>query len=474
MERKRKIMKVVVAVLGVILVGLTAGGFWYRDNHVAVREQEVPENLTSLTITSLTAEDVEDLDEMTALKEVDARGCRDYDQLLELQKRHENCQVQYTVLLSGQEYPQDAGAVTLTSLTEEELDLIQYLPDVQTVYAWDCPEHALLQQLQQRYPHLQVHYTLTIGGVEYAPDTAVLEVPGITEEELSLVASLPGLESIHMPEPKASAEALLQLVESRPEVEATWEMELLGLKLDNTTVEVDLSGIALTDTGAVSETLAYFPNVETVILSGCGIDNETMAAFREEKREEYKVVWTVDCGRLTVRTDETFFAPAKHGIYSFKNDDAYNLRYCEDMVCIDVVDSAVRDISFVEFMPHLKYLVLAYSEVTDITALSGCRELVYLEMQWTGIRDYEPLLGCTALEDLNLGYTYGDENVIAQLTWLKNLWWSGRGNKVWMTLEEALTDTHLEFRVEKPTGRGWRKLPNYYDMRDILGMPYLQ
>ena len=205
----------------------------------------------------------------------------------------------------------------------------------------------------------------------------------------------------------------------------------------------------------------------------------TMAAFRETMRPNYKVVWTVVCGTgkfgsFEVRTDETTFMPLKHNMYYFLDEDAVNLRYCEDMVCIDIGHMAIKDISFVEHMPHLKYLILAHTTVLDITPLSSCKELVFLELDWTAIKDYTPLLGCTALEDLNLGLTYGDPTPISQMTWLKNLWWKGAGYKTRVLLEENLPDTYLMLNPPYTVGWGWRKLQNYYDMRDLLEMPYME
>ena len=40
------------------------------------------------------------------------------------------------------------------------------------------------------------------------------------------------------------------------------------------------------------ESLAnLLPNLQKLIMSDCGIDNETMADFRERARDRYKVVW---------------------------------------------------------------------------------------------------------------------------------------------------------------------------------------
>ncbi len=123
-------------------------------------------------------------------------------------------------------------------------------------------------------------------------------------------------------------------------------------------------------------------------------------------------------------------------------------------------------------MPNLKYLIAADCQLLDIEPLTGLDQLVYLEIFMTRVTDYSPLLTCTALEDLNICYTQGDPEIIKQMTWLKRLWWAG------CPIEEEefqayLPDTKLSFYRGSSTGRGWRSGQHYYDMRDLLGMPYL-
>ena len=59
------------------------------------------------------------------------------------------------------------------------------------------------------------------------------------------------------------------------------------------------------------------------------------------------------------------------------------------------------------------------------------------------------------------------------MTWLKNLWWIGRSASFYAELSEALPDTYKEFYAKYTVGNGWRKLKNYYDMRDVLDMEYM-
>ena len=195
-------------------------------------------------------------------------------------------------------------------------------------------------------------------------------------------------------------------------------------------------------------------------------------------RSSYKVVWTVYfTDKCKARTDDTKFMPIEQGEYYFQDKHAYNLRYCEDMVCIDIGHSTVENIEFAAFMPHLKYLILAWTQVKDITPLENCKELVYLELDHGIVHDYSPLVGCTALEDLNVDDHMWETSIepLTRMTWLKNLWVFGLGNEKLTTLREALPDTNVVNNAPSTrSGKGWRNLQNYYDMRDYLGKPYME
>ena len=220
--------------------------------------------------------------------------------------------------------------------------------------------------------------------------------------------------------------------------------------------------------------MAYYPDAEKVIMVDCGIDNDTMAAFREEKRAEYKVVWKVMCRTIPVRTDEVFFHPYQHGIYNVFDDDVVNLKYCEDMICVDLGHNSLHHCDWAAYMPNLKYLILAWNiYLDDISGLSNCDELVYIELGWTQVRDFTPLLGCTKLEDLHLKYVYSDPGAIHQMTWLKNIFWEGCKPVYQEDLKASLPDTYILFGGENSQTKQWRKLPNYYAQRDVLGMEYM-
>lgn len=419
-----------------------------------------------LTITGLTDADIARLVYFPQLKTIHAEECEEYDQLVKLQNAHPDYSVLYTVAIDGTEYSQNAVKLTVAGLTDAEVALTDYLPLLETVDAEECTDYAQLVALQARRPECAVNYSVKLGEQKFALDTKTLELTNQNLSELlERLAYLPAMEKIHLVDPLGDAATMETLIKTYPNVAIT--SELVGVSVSEDGKEVDLSAVTLAKVEDVDKYMAFYPDAERVYLGMPEFDNETIAAFRESKRQDYKVVWTVMCGKLKVRTDRTWFHPVQEYVFYFFDEDAYNLRYCEDMICVDVGHMALKDISWVEYMPNLKYLILCMTTVLDISSLSTCKNLIYLEIDWTGIKDYTPLLGCTSLQDIKMDGTFGDENIIAQMTWLKNIWWN-RGYAVISKLQEALPEATI-CRTE----RGWRKLPNYYAMRDVLGAPYM-
>ena len=306
------------------------------------------------------------------------------------------------------------------------------------------------------------------------------------------LAWLPNMEKVCIGKTTASAQSLRQLVDAYPNIAITWEKTVFGKTFNSAETEYDLSDSELAVvpygvwnhpvdaaetsriTQQVEEAMAYFPNAEKVILPACYFHNETMSAFRDKMRPEYKVVWTVYVTKKPVRTDQEIIHSSAYKV-CFIDELSQDLVYCEDAIVVDIGHSYVKDISWVRGMPKLKYLILAHNWVKDITPLSTCKNLVYLELFWNGyIPDFTPLLECTALEDLNVSGTPTDMTPLYQMTWLKNLWANCKGISAAedAALREALPNTTIMTRGGDYTTGGWREIQGYYDMRDIMGLPY--
>lgn len=430
---------------------------------------------TDLTLTSLTEADVDTLNYATALKTVDGTGCTDYALLAQLQQRHPGAKVCYNMTISGQECDQDTRELKLKGLNQEDAKKLSCLLNLEALEITGCTDYALLNELQQAHPEWNLRYTVALGQEEFFWDSKDVQVTGAEYDQIaSALAVMPALENLNLINPVSQGADLVSLRESYPDVTITWQVEIYGQTVTDDITELDLSGIAVDSCEEVEALVACLPNLEKLIMSDCGIDSPTMAAFRERQRENYKVVWTVYLGKkCVVRTDDTYFMPIKQGEYYFLDQYSEELKYCEDMVCLDLGHHKIHNIDFVAYMPHLKYLIIAHTEVQDVSPIVNCQELVYLEVDWSTIRSYEPIAQLKSLEDLNLNETFCDITPILSMTWLKNLWAPGRSYAIQQQLIEALPDTHLQLSKQNAPGEGWRNLPNYYAMRDYLGMYYM-
>lgn len=477
-----------------------------------------------LYVTSLTDEDVATLDYFTRLKTVEAQECTDYPQLAALTARRPEVTVEYAVTIDGREYPQDTAVVSISGITEEEINLLTYLPELTAVTAVGCRTPEQMTRLRDFCQEKGLSFALRFGTKTYPDTVEELDVTGVTDGELELLQLLPELKTLHLKNPEADPETVAQLRSTYPKADISWEVEIAGVSFPDDTKEVDLSAVlessaaqtaagtaagtqtavgaqtttkTQTTTGTAAGTqstketqstapavtlnledlekkMSYLSDAKQVFLGKCGLDNEELAALRERVRDSYKLVWTVQLGKnLTARTDDTTFMPVREHVYYFLDEDAYNLRYCEDMLCVDVGHMGLTNIDFVKGMPHLQILILAHNgQLQDISPISSCKELIFLELDWSAVKDFTPLVGCTSLEDLNIGLTYPSVEPLMQMTWLKNLWMVDRGGAY--QLSQALPDTKIVATANATVGAGWRNLPNYYKMRDMLGMEYMR
>ena len=510
--RGKKIFLVVLLILTVLL-SAAAGVFWHmrhyvlvdlqfypkgvqqldlRDQQISIRHYEkilsripgcevywnvpfqdtaIPWDAEQITVSTLTERDIQMLKYFGKLKTLQAEGCTDYENLMQLQARRPELKVEYTVQLGAESYSPQVKQVALSNVAPEEIPRLAYLPKLERVL---CTDSGSISELQAYCLEQGLEFLLSIGGKPVEADCRELTAEAVTGAELKLLDFLPELKKLHLNQPEVSAEELLDYQKSHPQMVITWDQEIGGQVLPYDTQLLDLSGAKITDLDELDRKMSYFPQAQQVFLGECGLDNELLAAHREEARDRYKLVWVVSCGsKLKTRTDATTFMPVREYVYYFNDDEAYNLRYCEDMICIDIGHMSIHNIDFVEFMPNLQYLILAHTQLQYIDPISSCRNLKFLELDWSPVRDLSPLVGCTALEDLNLGNTFASFEPIKQMTWLKNLWVIDCSGGTAYKMSQALPDTKVQGSGAATVDSGWRDLPNYYAMRDALGMYYM-
>lgn len=433
-----------------------------------------------ITVTSLSEEDLKLLDYLPELKSVDGWDCEDYPQLLRLQQRRPLCKVFYDVEIAGKNWDCDLNELQLEDVDLPELSRkLQYLPRVQTLHlSGELPRMTDLQKLLEKYPKVALSWQVDVGETVLELGATYLDLSGFplrsAQDVERLIPYLPALEEVNLTGCGISAEAVVSLARRYPEVQFLYEVSIGAVTVRTDAYEIDISGQVLSDVSEIESLLPCFHNLEKVVMCGCGIDSEDMDALNQ-RHPDIRFVWSVDLGGLEVRTDATYFVPTKYDV-KVSNADLKELKYCVDMVCVDVGHMKyVTRCDWAAHMPNLKYLIMADTGVRDITPLTGLKNLVFLELFLAPVKDYSPLLTCTALEDLNLCYTHGNPEPVTQMTWLKRLWWAGSwtARVKYKDAWENIPDCTFNFVTESSTGEGWRNGKNYYAMRDLIGMSYM-
>ena len=241
----------------------------------------------------------------------------------------------------------------------------------------------------------------------------------------------------------------MALADSLPGVLVRCQLPLGGQYFSTDSTLIDLSGCTVT-VEEVEQMLPYFPRLEKLDMSFCGISDEEMEELNL-RHPDVSIVWTLKIGEVRTRTDAVYFYPAESNYYP-TNAEMTKLRYCHDLVAIDIGHTRATDCEFLWHTPKVRYLILADTGITDITPVGNLKELIYLELFNLKTKDYSPLLNCTKLQDLNIGTTHADPEPLSKMTWLHNLQWHRADQdpatkEAVLKLPEQLPDTNVELML---------------------------
>lgn len=473
-----KIGTLAVCILG--CMALTACG----DSMVSVGQRKYPRDTTQLQLSGEPLPDVQELARLEQLQVLDLRQiavkAEEYEKL---RAALPDCEILWNIPFQGEVWDMDTRELTVTALTPEDLDIVGLFPQLQTIEASRCPDLEQLAQLKARYPQLNVIYQVEVGGQQVKSDTEFLELRDADPAELQqALAFLPEVKTVELQGTMPEQQDMEALIRAFSEIDFLWECTMFGQRVSTDARELDLSGIRIPAAEEVERYFPYFPYLERVILCDCGLPSEELDALWK-RHPEIRIVWSVDVGFMHLRTDTTALMPYKHGYRGaegggkLKDEDCGELKYLVDLVCIDFGHMWVQDLSFVQYMPKLEYLLLCSNGITDISPLAGLQNLKYLELFTNPITDISALAQCPALEDVNLSYLdIEDVTPLLGLKNIKNLWMSSKytSPEDQELLRQTFPEAKLVFHVARSTGFGWRDLPNYFAQRDLLGMPYLK
>ncbi len=429
------------------------------------------------------------------LRRVDAANATCYPELQALQQALPECTVDWAVHMGDKVFSPaavqldlDGSGVEIAELTEKLL----LFPNLQSVKLTDVLLSAAEKTaLLEGYPAVSFVWAVDVSGHRVLNTETVLSFADQPVDADSLVAAaafLPEITSLDLRGSGCTGSELLAIQEAYG-CEIAADLSLYGVEFDTDVTELYFNDIPMESVEQVEQILPLLPKLTKVEMCNCGIPSEEMDALWT-RNPQVRFIWSVKIGRATLRTDCTSFIGAKHGYLAdakiadpwkdkhnrLFDEDCVEFKYCVDMVCLDLGHMGITDYSFISYMPKLRYLILADTHGTDFSPLAGLEELVFLELFLTKFNQTEVLLTLPKLEDLNIAYTQVDDTqYLQQMTWLKRLWmsYSKVSYKECEALSKLLPDTQVDYTAAHSTANGWRTGYLYFEMRDYLGMYYL-
>ncbi len=242
-------------------------------------------------------------------------------------------------------------------------------------------------------------------------------------------------------------------------------VHFLGVTADIQQTHIDFGTKNVQNIDELCVFLDQLPALERVDMYASKLTREQMDLLFERYPQIF-FGWTVTIGDHTVRTDITAFSTL-HGSSPkppHTSADFEKLKYCKNLLAIDIGHNWVEDISFLRHFPKLRVLILGRNRIRDITPLADLKELEYLELFSNYVRDYSPLTELTRLRDLNVkNNPCKDLSPLYQMTWLERFWagcYVEIPRKQMKNMEAAIPGCEFDWK-SMPTAGTWRKHAHY-------------
>lgn len=437
----------------------------------------------------LSEEEIPYLQYLPNLEAIDASKCQDYAALSALETARPDLDIKWTIHLGSKTFDRNAAVVDVTGekITAGQLKsaLPWFADGSRIVLGKTGHTEEEKTEIRESFPELILAWDIQVMGKTYTGGESKLDFSGQELDVTALTAAADqfvGVEEVDVSGCELSMEELLALQEAFPSALIRTKITVHGMTYPTDAEEMDLSGIKMKDTSEVERAARLMPRLKKVIMCDCGISNEDMDALNK-KFPNTQFVWTVTFSVYTLRTDAQAFCASnlpQEGYIAKKlnSEQLQPLKYCTELIALDLGHMYYKDLSFLENMTKLKYLILVDARYTDISVLANMPDLYYLEIFKNEFQDLSPLLQCKNLKHLNIGYTRGfDAAVLKEMTWLERLWFPGHGLEAEQKQEivDALKNTQVympSYDTDGSTGGKWREHDVYYEMRNLFDMFY--
>lgn len=246
-----------------------------------------------------------------------------------------------------------------------------------------------------------------------------------------------------------------------------------GYYVPQDVTSLDLQKVTIDDFNTFVTELSQLPYLSYVDLSNSNLTNEQM-----EILQGYfpctKFVWVVKMKKWSLRTDTKAFSTMQADTdVMLQTADIQVLKYCKDLVALDLGHHNVTDLSVLMNCQNLRILIMSSNNwLTNIYPVAYLPNLMYFECWCSRISDLTPLVACQNLVDLNVSFVFSKINSIDPLLHfpkLERLWFthSGVSEADRIRLQERYPDVAMDWTSEDSKSNGWRTHARFKSMRSM-------
>ena len=172
--RGKSALLAIILILAILLAAV-GGIFWIFSSNYLIDFHLYPKDTASM---DLREEDI-------SIAHYDA-----------LRQKLPECDILWNVPFQNGKLPSDTTVITVDTLSGQDVAVIAYFPELETVHAEDCRDYDNLNKLREAYPDLTVLCQVTLDGTTYPADTDTVELRAVSEEDLALLPFLTKLRTV--------------------------------------------------------------------------------------------------------------------------------------------------------------------------------------------------------------------------------------------------------------------------------------
>ena len=318
--------------------------------------------------------------------------------------------------------------------------------------------------------------TIRFGDVSIAADADELDlsgIPALSAVELAAkLGRMNNVKTVALQTWDIPREDMRDLLRVFPHINFDWNVTVSGFLMNSTAEKIDFGETVIADGDDLIDALTCLPRLR-VLHTYASILNREQMAYLWETYPDMEFGWTLSFAKRTLRTDAVTFSTMNNSTKSprFTGADFEVLKYCKNLVALDLGHNKIGTIDWLAELPQLRVLILADNKLEDISVLAELPNLEYVELFMNKIRDISPLANMPNLLDLNLCRTMIKSNDITPLLTnqnLQRLWisYAGLSNDQMQTLREGLPNCVMEFKATSSTAAGWRDHERYDKYRE--------